>query len=75
MSKARLLDVAELADALRIFPRIFLIGYGWLALEMCRWAMARPTLSLEQMGLVTAVTGLFVPLTGWYMQTGRKWQP
>jgi hypothetical protein len=71
--KSRVLDIAETVDALRVFPRIFLIGYGLLAFEMCRWAMAQPALSLEQMGLVTAVAGLFVPLTGWYMQTGRKW--
>ncbi len=69
----KLLRGAELVDAYRVFPRVFLIGYGWLALRMCEWAMALPAISIEQMGLVTAVAGLFVPLTGWYMQTGRKW--
>lgn len=72
--RERLLPAAEVLDAFRVFPRIFLIGYGWLGIEVCVWAMAQPALSIEQMGFASAVIGLFVPLTGWYMQTGRKWQ-
>lgn len=72
--RERLLQWAEITDAFRVFPRLFLIGYGLLGLRVCAWVMTLDSLSVEQMGFASVVAGLFVPLTGWYMQTGRKWQ-
>ena len=72
--KIRLLDLAEVADAWRLFPRFLLLGYAWLCYDLSRWFMSLKTPQSEQMAFVTAIVGLAVPLTGWYMQTGRKWQ-
>ena len=71
--KQHLLDVAELVDAWRVFPRIFLIGYGVLGIKMAVWAMSLPTISTEQAGLVAVIAGLFVPMTNFYMNTGKRW--
>ena len=73
MIKQSMLDSAELIDAWRVFPRIFLVGYGVLAWSLVSWAMSLPVLTVEQAGLVGVVTGLFVPMTNWYFQTGRSW--
>jgi hypothetical protein len=73
MTKTFFMDVAEVIDAWRIFPRIFLIGYGVLCYQLVAWAMSLSTLSFEQAGLVGTITAVFAPLSNWYMQTGRSW--
>lgn len=72
--KSWLLDFAEVTDAFRIFPRLFLTGYGFLCWELAKWVMARPDISASQSAFATAIIGLAVPLTAFYMQTGRRWQ-
>lgn len=69
--KAPALDLAEIADAWRIFPRAVLFAYGYLCWDLNQWFQALKTPSTEQMAYVTAIVGLAVPLTGWYMSTGR----
>jgi len=71
--KQSLLTVAELADAFRVLPRIILVGYGLVVIELVHWAMNLPSITVEQAGLVSIVTAMFAPLSNWYMQTGRKW--
>lgn len=65
---------AEIVDAWRLFPRLFVGGYGWLAWDMHEWITRLPDISTQQAAYSTAIIGLCVPLVGWYMQTGRKWQ-
>lgn len=71
--KRALLDAAEVVDAWRLFPRLFLLGYGLMCWHVVAWAMALPVLSVEQAGLAGGVTAMFAPLSNWYMQTGRRW--
>lgn len=71
--KIRLLSAAEVADAWRIFPRIFLFAYGFFCYDLSRWYMALKAPTTEQTAFATAIIGLAVPLTGWYMGTGRTW--
>ena len=72
--KKWLLDCAEVMDAWRLFPRMFLAGYGFLCWELAKWVMARSDISASQAAFATGIVGLAVPLTAFYMQTGRKWQ-
>lgn len=74
MNKQFMLDVAEIIDAWRLFPRLFLLSYGALIIELTLWAMSLTVISVEQAALVSIVTGLFVPMTNFYMQTGRDWK-
>lgn len=73
LSKRTWLDTAELVDAFRIVPRGILAGYGFMVWDMWRWVQTLPDLTTQQASYVGAITGLAVPLTGWYMQGGRKW--
>ena len=68
------LDAAEVTDAWRVFPRLFLIGYGILCWEVAKWVMRLPDISGSQSAFATGIIGLAVPLTGWYFSTGRRWQ-
>ena len=60
-------------DAWRVFPRTFMVAYGWLCWQIFLWFKAIPAPTLEQAGFAGAVIGLAVPLCRWYFQTGRKW--
>lgn len=71
--KAKLLTLAEVSDALRLFPRLFLFSYGFFCYDLSRWFMALKAPTTEQTAFATAIIGLAVPLTGWYMNTGRSW--
>jgi hypothetical protein len=71
--KIRALDLAEVTDAWRIFPRLFLAGYGLLCWELAKWVMSKPDVSASQASFAGAIIGLAVPLTGFYMQSGRTW--
>lgn len=73
MTKARLLDFAELLDAFRVFPRLFVGGYFIYSAKVGLWAMSLPDLTTSQATFVTAIIGLTVPMTAFYMQTGRTW--
>jgi hypothetical protein len=67
------LAVAELIDAYRVVPRLILCGYGYMVWDMWRWVQSLSDLTTQQAAYVTSITGLAVPLTGWYMGSGRKW--
>jgi hypothetical protein len=67
------LELAELSDAWRIFPRAFCSAYGYLAWEMWEWFSRQPDVSAAQSIIVTGVIGLCVPLLGLYFSSGRKW--
>lgn len=79
------LDVAEVIDALRVFPRVVLLAFGGLLgytiVDVLHWYMRVP--AAERSTQVTAVIGIIIPaLTGlasWvfkiYIAGGRSWGP
>ena len=69
----RWLRLAERIDALRVFPRLFVFGYGAIAYEVWHWVRDLPDLTTSQAAFTTTVLGLCIPLLGWYFNTGRKW--
>lgn len=71
--KCRSLDVAEVIDAHRVFPKIFVFGYGWLCWHVALWYMGLKDPSMQQTTFVTIVVSVFAPLFNWYSQGGRKW--
>jgi phosphate/sulfate permease len=72
--KIRLLDLAEITDAWRLVPRMVLAAYGAMCWQLTAWYMALKAPTTEQMAFVSLIVGLAVPLTNFYMSTGRKWQ-
>ena len=72
--KCRTMDMAEVIDAHRVFPKIFVIGYGLLCWKVALWFMGLPHPTGEQSAFVTIVVSVFAPLFNWYSQGGRKWQ-
>ena len=75
------LDIAEIIDALRIFPRIILMAlytfYVWYILWTTRWYF-----SLEEAGVwdtsfvtgtITALGAMVTFFTNKYVETGRNW--
>lgn len=72
--KLRALDLAELIDAWRFFPRVVLTAYGYLCWHTHGWYTAIKVPTTEQTAFATAIIGLAVPLTAFYMQTGRAWK-
>lgn len=69
----RWLRWAERVDAWRVFPRLFVAGYGVIAFQVWDWVRGLPDLSATQATFTTTVLGLCIPLLGWYFNTGRKW--
>jgi hypothetical protein len=64
----RLERYAYYIDLFRLFPRVFLCGYGALCWKSALWFMALEKPSPEQAAFVTLLAGFFVPLTN--MQNG-----
>ena len=74
MNKQGWLDWAEVIDAHRIFPKVFVFGYGILCWKMALWYMVLEKPTTEQTAFVTIVVSVFAPLFNWYAQGGRRWQ-
>jgi len=84
-NKPHWLDIAELIDSWRIFPRLVLIAYGWFVYEVSffvlRWyasepATARGPEETAMVGVVfTAVTGFAGYVFKIYADGGRTWGP
>jgi hypothetical protein len=51
-----------------------LSGYGYLCWELACWYMSLKDPSAQQMAFVTIIVGLAVPLTNFYMNSGRVWK-
>jgi len=85
MNKQGWLDIAEVIDAHRIFPKLILgltfIGYGMLTYDMYFWVKdiyiqtsTIPTsVALFSGGVVTALGGVLTLLINKYFEGGRKW--
>lgn len=71
--KQRFLDFAEVIDAHRVFPKLFMLGYFVLVWKVGAWFMGLEKPSAEQSAFVTIITSAFAPMCNWYFQSGRKW--
>lgn len=72
--KQQLLDGAELFDAYRVFPRIFVGLYIVGIARVLNWAISLQDISIQQAGFISVVSGTFPFVLNFYMQTGRQWQ-
>ncbi|ASV44196.1 hypothetical protein PBI_SCTP2_181 [Salicola phage SCTP-2] len=59
-------------ERLRIFARIFLIGYLYILSTMIDWATGLDNLNNAQTGLISTIVGLGTPLTKFYTDTGKE---
>lgn len=73
-SKQTWMDVAELLDALRVFPRAFVGVYMFGCGMVVNWAIGLPDISTQQAGFISVMSGTFPFVLNFYMQTGRQWQ-
>lgn len=81
MNKQNWLDIAEVADALRLMPRLILagcyIGFFCYVYWVTGMYFATPNPGVEITAFVTviipAITGIISAMTNKYFQTGRKW--
>ena len=85
--QARSLRMAEVIDAYRVFPRVFLtsffIGYCWLMHTSWVWYEAIPysdydaatlaALTAFPVTLLTGLGGMFTSMYKHYQGSGRKW--
>jgi hypothetical protein len=81
MNKQRWIDLAEVIDALRVFPKIILI----LVLGFCSWyifyitgyyfGLEKHTAEITAFISVTvpSITGIATLMINKYFDTGRKW--
>ena len=71
--KQKWLDIAEILDAYRTFPRLFLAGYAWILYDSYIWYKSLPDPTGNQSLMISAVWGASAIVTAWYFNTGRKW--
>jgi hypothetical protein len=71
--KCKALDLAEIIDAHRVFPKVFVFGYGAICWHMTLWYEGLDDPTTQQAAFVTTVVGIFAPLFKWYADGGRKW--
>jgi hypothetical protein len=84
MNKQAWLDTAEVIDALRVMPRILVLGYcSWAAYVIDRtlsWYFTLPDIerTVAASGMVSIVTSMVTTIGGWvlkiYVSGGRDWQ-
>lgn len=68
--KARVMDFAEVVDALRVFPRLYLGFFLLFIYDLHQWYT---TVADNPDVYANMVFGSISALTGFYMGTGRKW--
>ena len=74
MNKLFWLHLAEVVDAWRVVPRLFMLGYAALVLDTHLWYTALEIPTTAQVSYADAIYVGAAMLTGWYYQTGRKWE-
>lgn len=72
--KQQLLAIAEILDAYRILPRLFMAGYGWLVYDTELWFRSIESPTAVHGAAHATVWGAAAIITAWYLNTGRKWQ-
>lgn len=65
-------DVGFFLKRLRIFPRLFLMGYAILMHYMVFWAMVQDNITAAQAILSSAILTMATPLTKFYVDTGNN---
>lgn len=73
MTRIEHLELAEVVDAYRILPRVFMAGYGLLLWVTTFWFMDLEAPTAVQGTFVSILWGACAVITGWYFSTGRKW--
>jgi len=83
MNKQQWLDTAEAIDAMRLIPRLLMVGYCGFVLNLTdrllTWYFSLPAAerSIEATGLAggmfTAATGLATIFVNTYLRSGRSW--
>ncbi len=73
MDKQKWIDIAEVIDALRVFPRLFFGSYIVLFMYSAMWAMSLTVLTMAQAGLVATIIGAGAAWFGLYNSTGRRY--
>ena len=71
MKKEFWLDAAEVVDAWRVFPRMYLLLFAYFLWDLHNWYI---TVASNPDIYANLVFGAISALTGWYMGTGRSWQ-
>jgi hypothetical protein len=85
--QGRSLRMAEVIDAYRVFPRIFLTlffaGYCWLMQQSWEWYMSIDFAALDvaklaaltafPLTLLTGIGGMFTSMYKHYQESGRDW--
>lgn len=74
MNKSKWLDIAEVLDAHRVIPKLFMFAYGYLLYDTTMWYRGIPDPTNAQSLALSAVWGAAAIITAWYLNTGRKWQ-
>lgn len=74
MNKMKWMHLAEVIDAYRLVPRLFMLGYGFLVWDTHMWYTALEAPTTQQVSYADAIYVGAAMLTGWYYQTGRKWE-
>lgn len=64
---------AELVDAYRIFPRIFLLLYISIVYDSSEWYRMLEAPTGDQTNYIQWMWGAATAITGFYVATGRKW--
>lgn len=82
-NKEHWIQLAEVFDSLRIFPRAVLIAYGFfvyqVVMQILHWYFSEPALSrgTEETSMVIGVTGFVSTIGGYvfkvYTENGRNW--
>jgi len=72
IGKQLLLDMAEVIDAWRVFPRTFLLIYIWFLWDVHN-AYTHQAVPQWYAAYASLVWGGLVAITKWYQESGRKW--
>jgi len=74
MNKQYWIDLAEIIDAWRVFPRIFFGAYIILFIISALWIMALPVVSVEQAGFAAAIVTAGAAWFNMYVKSGRTYK-
>jgi len=67
------MDVMEVIDAGRVFPRMFLALTGYLIWDVVQWFQALGTPNTQQASLLVTIVGIIPAVLGFYMNSGKNW--
>lgn len=73
MDRERWLRIAEIIDAFRVFPRLFITAYIIFFLYSGFWFMDLEFPNAEQAAFISVIVGAGAGWFGLYTRTGRKW--